>query len=186
MPQCSGISTLIFCSGESAFHSMGSHEGRCADWDALGNSQVLLKLKHMCAFEFKESAHGFPFICMFASAKQICRVKFSGKIGWCQKRARMAQKRIQSQMRPISWGQRRRWSQRTAWERDLIDLTALHRWVFVVVFVFLSSYLSFRLRIHLCIYNRDFRKGAQNGALVQDKTLCTQPSWWSISAITTS
>ena len=51
---------------------MGSHEGRCADWDALGNSQVLSKLKHMCAFEFKESAHGFPFIFMFASAKQIC------------------------------------------------------------------------------------------------------------------
>ena len=140
MPQCSGISTLIFCSGESAFHSMGSHEGRCADWDALGNSQVLLKLKYMCLLEFKESAHSFPYICMFAYAKQICRMKFSGKIGWCQKRARMAQKRIQSQMRPISWGQRRRWSQRTAWERDLIDLTALHRWVFVVVFVFSSSY----------------------------------------------
>ena len=46
----------------------------------------------------------------------------------------------------------------------------------VAVFVFLSSSLSFRLRIHLCLCNRDFRKGAQNGALVQGKTLCTQPS----------
>ena len=109
-------------------------------------------------------------------------MKFSGKIGWCQKRVRMAQKRIQSQMRPITLGQRRRRGQRTAGERDLIDLTALHRWVFVVVSVF----LSFRLCIHLCLCNRDFRKGAQNGALVQGKTLCTQPSWWSTSAITTS
>ena len=147
MPQCSWISHLIFYSGESAFHTMGSHEGRCADWDALGNSQVLLKLKYMCLFEFKEAAHSFPYICTFASAKQICRRKFSGKIGWCQKRARMAQKRIQSQMRPITLGQRRRRGQRTARERDLIDWTALLRWIFVVVFclfvfffVFSSSY----------------------------------------------